>query len=240
MRTLFGRDEGNQWSFHKFRAPLPLLQQGTALPGSHTQERLRIRMLLIFSSLLVLFPFFLPTFPSSLIAPSFPSFCRRCVLTACFGIVPLGIFLLLLQQISDVSNLHTEEESSSLCTWPFWTLEDWAGPPALQRSSDPERKQLSCPWRSRLDRLSATDQTGDVMAQTVLHHLVIVLRILWRLHDNEIRFSTYNLLPCAYALKKKVGKIACFLLSGIFIQCGEKWEPFKNCCVLNLVTLSDK
>lgn len=131
-------------------------------PRSHTQERLRIRMLLIFSSSLVLFSFFLPTFPSSFIAPSFPSFCRRCVLTACFGLVPLGIFLLLPQQISDVSNLHAEGESSSLCIWPFWTLEDWAGPPALQRSSDPARKQLSCPWRSRLARLSATGQTGDV------------------------------------------------------------------------------
>lgn len=175
-------------------------------PRSHTQRGLRIRMLLIFSSLLALFPFFFPTVPPSFRGPSFPTFCHRCVLTACFGLAPLGILLLFLQPISDVRNLHAEGESSSLCIWHFWTLEDWAVALAPQRSPDPTWKKLDCPQRSRLDRLSATGLTGGVKSQSVLQQLVIVFRILQRLHGNEISFSTYNLLYLMFILQKKKKK----------------------------------
>lgn len=167
MRTLFRRDEGNQWSFHRSRTPL-FCSKELPRPRSHTQRGMGIRMLLIFSSLLALFPFFFPTFPPSFLGLSFPTFCHRCVLTACFGPAPLGILLLSLQPISDVRNLHTEGESSSLCIWHFWTLGDWAVAPVPQRSPDPTWKQLNCPQRSRLDRLSATGLTGGVKSQSVL------------------------------------------------------------------------
>ena len=139
-------------------------------PRSHIQKRLRIRMLLIFS-LLTLFPLFLPTSPPSFLSSSLHllplSFLPPFLLLAidvfwlpALALHHLGFSFSFFK--SQMSSQYTERESSPVSDLSGLLRSSWAGPLAQQRSSDPARKQLTCPWGSRLDKLPVTSQLGDV------------------------------------------------------------------------------